>query len=235
MTTRLLMASGDIEVVTHGPLPSGIVEYAREKVIEVVRESREPVRHARIKLTYCTERGMPQPFHAKAGLDVDGRLLRAQVAATVVRAAVDLLAERLRHRLSAMAHDWTEPGDPASRPDWYARPVERREVVRQKSHELGTVSPEVAARDMERLDYDVHLFIEESTGREAVVHRTGPAGYTVERLPEPPLTMREAVDRINATGEPFLFFADSATGRGRLLYRRYDGHYGLVRPAERDG
>jgi sigma 54 modulation/S30EA-like ribosomal protein len=232
MKTRVLMASGDIEVVTHGPLPFEIVEYARQKVIDVVRERREPVRHARLKLTYHTEPGVPQPFHAKAGLDVDGRLLRAQVAAPVVRAAVDLLAERLRQRLSGLAHDWKVGGGRGPRPEWYARPVERREVVRHKSYELAMVSPDLAAHNMERLDYDVHLFVEESTGREAVVYRTDPAGYAVQRLPEPPLTMREALDRINASGEPYLFFADAATGRGRLLYRRYDGHYGLVRPAD---
>jgi hypothetical protein len=29
-----------------------------------------------------------------------------------------------------------------------------------------------------------------------------------------------------------VFFADSVSGRGSVLYRRYDGHYGIVTPAD---
>jgi Sigma 54 modulation/S30EA ribosomal protein C terminus len=29
-------------------------------------------------------------------------------------------------------------------------------------------------------------------------------------------------------GQPFVFFVDPETGRARLLYHRYDGHYGLI-------
>ena len=36
----------------------------------------------------------------------------------------------------------------------------------------------------------------------------------------------------NLAKEPFVFFLDEATGRGRVVYRRYDGHYGLVATAD---
>jgi hypothetical protein len=29
-----------------------------------------------------------------------------------------------------------------------------------------------------------------------------------------------------------VFFADETTGRGNVLYHRYDGHYGLITPVE---
>ena len=35
---------------------------------------------------------------------------------------------------------------------------------------------------------------------------------------------------MNAVGHRFLFFENAATGRGSVLYRRYDGHYGLIEP-----
>jgi hypothetical protein len=38
-----------------------------------------------------------------------------------------------------------------------------------------------------------------------------------------------AVERLNETGEPFLFFVDDRVG-GSVLYRRPDGHYGLIEP-----
>ena len=34
--------------------------------------------------------------------------------------------------------------------------------------------------------------------------------------------------------QPFLFFRRATQGRGALLYHRYDGHYGLITPAESD-
>jgi len=32
-------------------------------------------------------------------------------------------------------------------------------------------------------------------------------------------------------GQPFTFFADAGTGRGNVVYHRYDGHYGLLVPS----
>ena len=44
--------------------------------------------------------------------------------------------------------------------------------------------------------------------------------------------MEEALERLDAGGEPFVFFCDTDTGRGAVAYLRYDGHYGLIRPAD---
>lgn len=33
-------------------------------------------------------------------------------------------------------------------------------------------------------------------------------------------------------GEPFLFYIDATTRRGNVLYHRYEGHYGVIAPAE---
>ncbi|WP_307849677.1 sigma 54 modulation/S30EA ribosomal C-terminal domain-containing protein [Qaidamihabitans albus] len=54
---------------------------------------------------------------------------------------------------------------------------------------------------------------------------------TISAQPAPLLTTGEAVDRLNLTGLPFLFFLDADRGRGSVLYHRYDGHYGLLTPA----
>jgi Sigma 54 modulation/S30EA ribosomal protein C terminus len=48
----------------------------------------------------------------------------------------------------------------------------------------------------------------------------------------PQLTIAEARDRLEQAGWPFVFFRDPATDRGRLLYRRSDGHYRLIVPVE---
>ena len=33
-----------------------------------------------------------------------------------------------------------------------------------------------------------------------------------------------------STGQDSVFFVNAETGRGNVIYRRYDGHYGLITP-----
>jgi hypothetical protein len=54
---------------------------------------------------------------------------------------------------------------------------------------------------------------------------------TISNQPAPLLTTDEAVERLNMTGLPFVFYLDADHVAGRVLYRRYDGHYGLATPA----
>ena len=44
----------------------------------------------------------------------------------------------------------------------------------------------------------------------------------------PRLTRAEATARLEALGQPFLFFVSRETRRGNLIYHRYDGHYGVI-------
>jgi ribosome-associated translation inhibitor RaiA len=146
-------------------------------------------------------------------------------------------------------HEWRHGQEPAHRPDVYPRPAGQRQVVRHKAYEPPTCTLDEALFDMDLMDYDFHLFTDASCGRDAVVYRGGPTGYRVAYAGGPPgpgrepavpvtvspyppvgMALPEAIDRLDTAGWPFLFFTDPGTGRGRLLYRRYDGHYGLVTP-----
>jgi hypothetical protein len=160
--------------------------------------------------------------------------------------------EALRgQRPSAEPHEWRHGGEPTHRPPYYPRPLEERQLVRHKSFSPARVSPAEAAWEMDQMDYDFHLFTEDETGEEAVVYRGGPTGYRVARLtagptdldasdvpmtvsplPAPRLTVAEARQRLEVAGLPFVFFADAGTGQGCVLYHRYDGHYGLITPAQ---
>jgi ribosomal subunit interface protein len=165
---------------------------------------------------------------------------------------LDQLAARrqARHRWvdEATAGAWRPvPGGPA-RPSYVARPAGEREVVRRKSFAIAPMTPDEAAYEMELLGHEFFLFTDSSTHQDAVIHRRadGPfglseAGHAWLRPPEPGrmvlepspprLTEEEAVARLDAGGEPFVFHVDPATGRGRVLYRRFDGHYGVIVPA----
>ncbi|MFE2726541.1 sigma 54 modulation/S30EA ribosomal C-terminal domain-containing protein [Kitasatospora sp. NPDC059327] len=121
-----------------------------------------------------------------------------------------------------------------------------RHIARRKEAHLVWCSPDAAARTMDAMDFDVHLFTDPATETDAVVHRIGPTGYRLARTAAagpptrpavpftlspfgaPELTELQAVDRLCAADLPFLFFAQPGTRRGRVLYRRFDGLLGLI-------
>lgn len=151
----------------------------------------------------------------------------------------------------AEPHEWRHGSEPSRRPPYYPRPVEERRIVRHRSFAQARMSQDLAAWEMHRLDYGFHLFTEAATGGDAVIYRGGSTGYRLARLesgpkwlglsnvpitlsphPAPTLTVAEARRRLETSGLPFVFFADAETGRGSVLYHRYDGHYGLVTPSQ---
>lgn len=144
---------------------------------------------------------------------------------------------------------WRHQGMPAPRLPYYPRPPGQRAVVRRKSYALVRETPDEAVADAELMDYDFHLFTETSTGEDSVIYRTaggyrlalahsrtgrlGPvdAPITVSKTPAPRLSVTEAAGRLEVTGQPFTFFENAETGRGNVIYHRYDGNYGLIVPA----
>ncbi|MFI7642704.1 sigma 54 modulation/S30EA ribosomal C-terminal domain-containing protein [Nonomuraea sp. NPDC049400] len=127
-------------------------------------------------------------------------------------------------------HEWRH-ASPHRRPlPYFPRPVGKREVVRHKAYELAWATPGEAAFDMEQLDYDFHLFTEAEIGQDSVIYhsrdgyrlaqvepapyRLGPVSIplTVSSAPAPVLSVSEAVECLEATGMPFIFFADASTG-----------------------
>jgi hypothetical protein len=185
----------------------------------------------------------------------------AETMREAVDLLVDRLRERLSRlgehwearrggRPQPWPQEWRHDSEPTHHPDHRPRPVDEREIVRHKSYAVPWESPDEAVFEMESMDYRFHLFADVATGQDSVVYRAGSTGYRLAQLhpqPEPgpvaaPLTvstasapmlsLQSAKERLDTTELPFLFFADPATGRGRVLYHRYDGHYGLITPAE---
>ncbi|HLU55932.1 MAG TPA: sigma 54 modulation/S30EA ribosomal C-terminal domain-containing protein [Pseudonocardia sp.] len=268
------LETAPIEVQLTGRHGQGIAEYARDRIGSVLRFARGPVLHARVRITRHADPAVELPVTAQANLDVNGRLVRAQVRGRTDREAVDLLKDRLRRRLQhhlrrTVGHwedrrgrgappaggrpaggvrEWRHGDQPTRRPPYFPRPPEEREIVRRKSYTLGECTLDEAAFDMESMDYDFHLFTELGTGQDSVLYRDRD-GYrlaqprpqpealarhavpvTVSETPAPELSTEEAVQRMAALDQPFLFYVDRDRGRGALLYHRYDGHYGLITP-----
>lgn len=160
--------------------------------------------------------------------------------------------------------EWRHGDLPTQRPEYFDRPVEQRQLVRHKALATDELTVDEAVFDMDQLDYDFYLFRDLASGVDSVVERLGDGTYRLSRLapsqgdlgpsavpgdagpaavpvqlntvPAPELTLDAAIERLNAGGEPFVFFAQagsdseagSEAGTGEVLYRRYDGHYGLI-------
>ena len=244
----------DVEVSTHDQF-SGAADYARTKIGELGRYTSRPVLRARVKLTMHRDPAVQRPVVGQANLDVDGRLVRAQVQARTAREAVDLLAARLRRRLERLAaarsHERSHDSGPMQPPDYFTSRAEERRVIRRKSFTMAPCTIDEAADEMDLLDYDFHLFTEIGTGAAGVLYRAGATGFrlalvapaladqlgsfalpvTISRQPVPCLTEEEAANRLGLLGLPFLFFIDAAHGRASVMYHRYDGDYGVITPA----
>lgn len=172
-----------------------------------------------------------------------------------LRRRLEELSEHLeaRRQESGVAElgEWRHGDLPTWRPDYFPRPVDERELVVHKTLADGVQTPDEAALDMRLLDYDFYLFTNAVTGEDNLLYRLPGEGlgwaqttptadsadrYAVTLSPEatPPTTMpvEQAIERLDVSGEPFVFFLDAPSGRGNVLYRRYDGHYGLITPAD---
>jgi hypothetical protein len=254
----------EVQVAVTG-LPPATADYARQKVGALLGQIHQPVLFARVRVTRLGNPALEQPVVAQANLDINGRLVRAQVAAPTVTEAVDALEATLRGRLERAAghwearrgrryhhdpHEWRHGDPPSELRPWFPRPAQERQIIRHKSFTLPCCTADEAAIEMDELDYEFHLFTEQGSGQDSVLYRAGPTGYrlaqlaprpdlvtpgglpvTISEQPAPLLTTDEAIQRLSLAGLPFVFYLDADHARGRLLYHRYDGHYGLITPA----
>jgi ribosomal subunit interface protein len=175
--------------------------------------------------------------------DVAERLQRA------LRRYVERLVRSEREPPKSPAGEWSHRSWSAPRAPTFVRPVEERQILRRKSFAFGPMSVAQAAEDLEALDHDFFLFQSAETGVDRLLYwrddgrlgliepcqaaqPTDDHGAIREssRLSSP-IGLDRAMAEMNAMGHRFLFFENAATGRGNVIYRRYDGNYGLIEPA----
>jgi ribosome-associated translation inhibitor RaiA len=147
--------------------------------------------------------------------------------------------------------EWRHGTLAAERPSFFPRPPAERRVIRTKTLASEPMTTVQAAADMLDLDHDFYLFRDARTGADAVIHRlredgllgliepAGVAPRTDERwlVTEPdrfsgPVTLDAAIQEMDIVNHRFLYFVDRDSGRGSVIYRRYDGHYGVIEAVE---
>jgi hypothetical protein len=232
-------------VQVRGAVADEDVRFAERTVAEVLAGHRI-ADGARVRLVGSLCAG--GPTLVQVNLRVSGAPARVQVAGPSSRLAIGRAAGRLDRqirRLTTAYEAWPWP-DPERRPLGVPG---AGTVRRHKAYRLHAVSPCQAIAFMNAMDYDVLLYTDDQTGEDAVVYRSGPTGVRLarQRSMRPPatptsvpltvnayriatLTPAEATSRLVHGWLPFVFFTDRDTGRGNLVYRRYDGAFGWITP-----
>jgi len=194
--------------------------------------------------------GQPVHAHVAATTLVEAiDLLEAKL-----RHDLEIMTEHRRSRrhepAQATAGSWRHGMLPTARPAWFQRPLEERELVEHESYLPEKQTLAEAAGDLQLLDQDWVLFTEQTTGADALLEHTDD-GYrlTLATVAAPPsadldgrvevqvgvprMDLPTALDLLAELSTPLVFFLDSDTGRRRVVYRRYDGHYGTLPCANR--
>lgn len=187
--------------------------------------------------------------------------VRARTMDEAVDQLEQRLRDKLSHLHSQQRHlrrrgpgggggEWHHGDLPTPRLPYFDRDADDRVVVTQRTFGADLTVDE-AVFDLEMLDHDFYLFHDIAAGADALVHRTDPGSYEVVHVNggpserpstavpvtyaatrAAPLTVTEGLGRLDAGNEPWVFFREVTTGRGHVVYRRYDGHYGVVVPAD---
>lgn len=183
----------------------------------------------------------------QANARINGQSLRAQVTAPTVSDLPGAIADRLKAQIIALHSSWaprTGPQDERLWPARTVRPAPERQLVRLKSVDLEALEPTEAMRRMDQGDYNFYLHRSLATNETCLLYRVGPTGYRIATPshhsrpsglvapltwdPQAPLhfDVSGAVQHLNRTDFPFLFYTGDAGAT--VMYRRYDGHYGLI-------
>ncbi|HEU4947172.1 MAG TPA: HPF/RaiA family ribosome-associated protein [Kribbella sp.] len=244
-----------IQLTVRGAVPDEATSYALRKTEHVLSRTHAPVLHAHLAMVLEPNPAQERPARIEVGALVGGTPVRAHVSAEDLTKAADLVADRLKRRLHQLRertrtrhrwigvpeqHEWRH-GDLPPRPvAEVAEDAGSRPVVKHKTFALEPMTPDEAAYEMDLLDHAFYLFIDRDTGGDALVYRRDDGSYRLlgrtggtaglERPDEPPptISLAQAKERLDVTGDRFVFYLDPTAGRGHVLYRRYDGGYGLI-------
>ncbi|MDX6570349.1 MAG: hypothetical protein QOH15_2927 [Gaiellales bacterium] len=248
-----------IEIVLGEGIPRGDADAVRTGILELTELQEKPVSHARVTLRRAVGRDGTRRYIADASVIVDGRKIAAHATGGSANDATEAVQNRLRrqlHRVLDKARDQQRRGvaavplplDLSYRPQEGVKPAPLRRIVRRRTYletPLGTVE---AVDDLLDVDGDFMLFVHARTHEDVVVYlrddgRIGllfPEGSRLADeddivVPKPsrypaPIFLSAARTEMDFLDHRFLYFIDAADGRGKVIYLRHDGDYGLVEP-----
>jgi hypothetical protein len=243
----------EVQVHTDESIPRRLAQEARELLAGLQRYVGRPLLGARLTLRQDSP-GADRPFAADATVLMNGRPVAAHTAGRSPREAAELAVDSLRRQLrDLVAAEVAQRNEPRTRErpirEWRAfKPPEERAIVRRRTYVATPLPTLDAIDDLLALEVQFNLFRHARTLEDVVVHLRDdgaigllhPRGSVLadERdvvVPEPSryseaLTLEKARVEMDFLNHRYLYLTDAGDGRGKVLYLRRDGDYGLVEP-----
>ncbi|MBN2204154.1 MAG: ribosome-associated translation inhibitor RaiA [Thermoleophilia bacterium] len=192
-------------------------EYAEDKVARVHKllQQRKIDEVTRVELELKVEKNpsIPEPSVAEATIFTRGPVIRARERSDDMYAAIDLVTDKLMRRVKKY-HDKTHGKT-------------------RKGHEKLVIEPEPAPMPLLEGEEEP-LAAATVLGAEMAGEEPGDNGRVVKvkQFALKPMSVDEATLQLELVGHDFFVFQNAETTRTNVLYRRRDGHYGLIEPAE---
>lgn len=187
-------------------------DYANDKIEHVHKllQQRKIDEVTRVELELKVEKNpsIPDPCLAEATVFTRGPVIRARESSTDMYAAIDLVTDKLVRRVKKYhdkIHGKTKHGH-------------EKVIVSEPESELAPVAAATALAD-------------ELAGE---TEHAGDNGRIVKtkQFALKPMSVHEATLQLELVGHDFFVFTNAESNRTNVVYRRNDGHYGLIEPAE---
>jgi putative sigma-54 modulation protein len=188
-------------------------QYAEEKIEHVHKllQQRRIDEVTRVELELKVEKNpsIPEPCVAETTVFTRGPVIRARESATDMYAAIDLVTDKLTRRVKKYhdkVHGKTRHGH------------DKMALVPESEPELAPVAAAAALAG-------------EFAGE---MEHAGDNGRIVKtkQFALKPMSVREATLQMELVGHSFFVFTNAESSRTNVVYRRNDGHYGLIEPVE---
>jgi putative sigma-54 modulation protein len=184
--------------------------YAEEKMFRVHRLLQE--RHidevSRVELELIVEKNhsIANPNVAEATIFTRGPVIRAKESSTDMYTAINLVSDKLLRRVKK-----------------YHDKVYRKSTRHETLAEVMSPAPEVEPAVVVPAAAD---------GLAEAAHVESGNGRVVKtkRFALKPMTVDEATLQLELVGHDFFVFTNAETSATNVVYRRRDGHYGLIEP-----
>jgi hypothetical protein len=248
-----------VEIALDADIPQAEAEAVQQSVADLTALIDQPLSGLRLTVRLVTSERVKRRYIADARATLDGRAVAAHSAGTTALEAADSSRDRLllqALRVAGKTSDGkratgaNEPlaVDPAHRPEARLKPPANRRIVHRRTYisvPLGTVD---AVRDLLDIDAEFMLFVHARTREDVTAYlrddgRIGllfPEGSVLADeddivVPKPsrypgPITLSAARIEMDFLDHRFLYFVDAKDRRGKVIYLRHDGDYGLVEP-----
>ena len=193
-------------------ITDALQQYANEKIEHVhkllLQRKIDEVTRVELELQVEKNPSIPEPCIAEATVFTRGPVIRARESSTDMYAAIDLVSDKLVRRVKKY-HD-TAHGKTRHGHDKLALPAE-------PDAELAPVAAALLPDEL--------IAGETHAGDNGRVVKT-------KQFALKPMSVHEATLQMELVGHDFFVFTNAESNRTNVVYRRNDGHYGLIEPVE---